>query len=77
MGEDCDVTKGTVARHGEKIATLEELAAHHTERVKFLESEKLDRRELEPVTWQIRSVIITAISLMGSLILYVLTRAKL
>lgn len=75
--EDCKATKDAVAKHGEKIATLEERTADHSERFKMMETEKLDRRELEPVTWQIRSVIVAAISVMGSLILYVLTKAKL
>ena len=74
MSEDC---KPTLAKHGEDLAVLKERAQAHAEAVKTLQSEKLDRRELEPVTWQIRSVIVAAISVMGSLILYVLTKAKL
>lgn len=59
------------------IATLEERSRYHAEALKLLEQEKLDRRELEPVTWQLRSLVLAAISLLGALILYVLTRTKL
>ena len=74
MSEDC---KPTIARHGEDLAALKERTQALTEAAKALQSEKLDRREREPVTWQIRTVIVAAISVMGSLILYVLTKAEL
>lgn len=74
MSEDC---KPTLAKHGEDLAALKERSQAHADAVKALQTDKLDRRELEPVTWQIRSVIVAAISVMGSLILYVLTKAKL
>lgn len=74
MSEEC---RSEIDQQGKELVRLDERTRAHAESLKRLDQDKLNRQELEPVTWQLRSIVLAAISLMGGLVLYVLTRAKL
>lgn len=48
MGEEC---KAQIAAHGNWLATLDERVNTHSDRIRELHAEKLDRREIAVLKW--------------------------